>query len=541
MLAVAEAGWASLLLAAAYNGPHRPAVDLPFLALAVPATAAVVLASWGGRRVGAWWRSASWTQLRGPAPGASPRGGSSRGGSAGGSSPGGRASAAWSLRHPLPWRPLWWRSELVVLAPVAVVGMALSAGVISELTIGGSFTRVAVQPWSTVGHHPAVVAGAAWFVSIVSWSRGFWLGRVTLTARHALWSLALGGVAFLAIFAGRASQHSGPFGAATGAAGWLFFVSFPLAAAAIALVHQRDLERAVLARASSRPSGTWVAVLAAPMAGVALVSLLLAVLVGPAAPTVGRAAAWTASTIWSGLRAAAVWLWDLLPRGHPSHRPPDLKGLLGPAHRLRLAPAPKHTAVTIPAVIGDVLIAIVVLGVAALVITHVHLPRRSRPAAVAGDEERDSLFSWRHLFDQVRAALARLFARFRLRPRRRAHSAALSGFPAGAGVEGLPDPETVREVYRGMLVAAREAGSPRGQAETSHELARRFAGVLSLAPEAGDRLSRLTERYEAVRYGSAADAEAEQAAADAGVVIPAMRAALAEEPGSLGEPTSGSA
>lgn len=54
LLVLAESAWLALLvdvLADGTAGPARPAVDLPFLAFALPALLAVVLASWGGRRL----------------------------------------------------------------------------------------------------------------------------------------------------------------------------------------------------------------------------------------------------------------------------------------------------------------------------------------------------------------------------------------------------------------------------------------------------------------------------------------------------------
>lgn len=533
MLAVGEAGWASLLLGAAYNGRHRPAVDLPFLALAMAAAAAVIVTSWGGRVAAR--RFASPSHLDGSTPGVAHRD------AAGAGTPSRLARLRRWVRVRLP---IWWRAEVLVLVPVVVIGMAITAGVISELSVPGSFGRVAVEPWSSVGHRPAVVAGAAWLVSILAWVRGIWLGRFTLSTRHVLWSMGLAGAAFVGIFAGRAAHHSEQFGAATAAAGWLFFISFPLTAATVALVHQRDLERAVLARASTRPSGTWVAVLAMPMAGVALVSLLLAVVVGPAAPVIGRAIGRAASAVWSALVAAARWLADLLPRGHPRSLPPALGGKGKARHGALIhLPPPRHTF-TAPAIVGEVLLALVLAAAAFWLIRRIHLPHRPRAEATDGSEERDSLFTWRHLFEQLRAALARLASRLRPRRRRRpsrspARSPVRSEVPGAAAGS---DPRSVREVYRGMLAVAREGGAPRGRAETSQELAGRFTRGLELSAESSEHLVHLTGLYEAVRYGSAPDADHDEASRDAGAVIPALRAALAPDASDrLGDTTSGSA
>src|SRR5580704_5726877 len=196
-LVVAESAWVSLLVNAAVNGSPGPHVHLPFLALAIPAVAAAAVSAASGR---------------------------------------------------LGWR-WWWQGA--VLAPAVVAGAAVTAGLTSSLTRSGSFWRVAVQPWTADGHPAAVAAGAAWFVAGLAWARGTWLGIAPPTLRQAAWSVGLGGAAFLGVFAGRADVHSTAFRAATGPAGWLLFVAFPFATAAVALIHEHDLEAQVLLRARS--------------------------------------------------------------------------------------------------------------------------------------------------------------------------------------------------------------------------------------------------------------------------------------------------
>jgi hypothetical protein len=513
MVAVSEAAWVSLLVGVAFNGPRRPPVDLPFLAFALPATAGVALAA-GGRGLAERWRwRLPWRHGRPSTSAVAPS--RSR-----------RWGTRWAARWPqgLRW-PARWRLEALVLLPVAVVGVALTAGLISELSVSGSLWRVATQPWSTVGHRPAVVAGGAWFVALLGWGRGIWLGVLPLSLRHAAWSLALAAAAYVGIFAGRSADHSHAFRAATAGSGWLFFVSFPLAAAAIALVHQRDLERQVLTQASSRPSGAWVAVLALPMVGIAAVALLLAVVVGPVAPILGRAVARAATVVWWGIRDAARWLWDLLPRGHPSGTLPRLPGTGARLAPTLHAPHPGHSTFTVPDVVGEALGGLIVLALVVYLARHVHFPRFGRPAAVATDEERDSVFTWRHLMAQLWAALLGLL--HRLVPHRRRPAPPGVGAADAARLEEEIRPRTVRDAYRRLLAAAREAGAPRRPPETTHELEDRFVDRLDL--DAADRLRELTSLYESVRYGSGAagDAGDERAQADVEVVIPALRAALA--------------
>ena len=81
--------------------------------------------------------------------------------------------------------------------------------------------------------------------------------------------------------------------------------------------------------------------------------------------------------------------------------------------------------------------------------------------------------------------------------------------PPGAPPRPVPPaPGRVRAAYRRFLRAARRV-TPRRVVETPREYARRFALV---RPELAEAAFRLTELYEPVRYGGAADlAHAEEA------------------------------
>ncbi len=475
MLVTAEATWVSMLVSASVNSSPGTHVRLPFLALAVPAGLAVAWCAFMGR---------------------------------------------------LRWR-WWWKA--LALAPGIVIGAALSAGVIGELSRSGSWWATATRPWTVAGHPAAAIAAVAWFSAALTWGRGVWLGLASPSFRQVAWSLGLGAVAFIGIFAGRADHHAPTFLASTGAAGWLFFVFFPLSATAVALVRERQLEETLLASPGRPPGLVWVSVLAVPMLGVGLVALLLAVVVGPGAPLVGRVVARVVMAIWSGLRAAALWLWRLLPGSHHRAHQGAPAGP-GPPH-----PAPGgqrlptlHASFHLPGVVWDVGAA--VLAVAVLYYLLRNLPPRMkwrpRPASGAVLEERSSLFSWRHLLTQVRRALPRW-------PRRR--RSALTG-AAPPGVEGVgeqADLPAVRDAYRRVLLTARAVGRGRGPAETPRELEVRLSPDLGAGPARA--LRELTWRYDDVRYGAAEADETAGAAARRGSDTVAMAltalAAGTDQPG----------
>ena len=172
------------------GGPHA---DVPFLAVATSAVAAVTVAGVVGRTTSPWWR------------------------------------------------------QVLILIPVVVVGASLAASTSGVLTSGsGSWWRMASQPWSVTGHTAATVAGTAWFVAALTWTRGTWLGTVSPSFRATVWSLSLGAAAFIGMFLGRADRHAAAFRATTAGAGWLLFLWFPLSVTVVALVRERDLERQAL-------------------------------------------------------------------------------------------------------------------------------------------------------------------------------------------------------------------------------------------------------------------------------------------------------
>ena len=133
----------------------------------------------------------------------------------------------------------------------------------------------------------------------MAWARGTWLGAAPASFRHAVRAMVLAAGALVAILLLAQRGDDPQLRAVARAAGPMLFVLFPLGAAVVALVHERDLEREALLQPSSRPSPVWLLVLGMPMAGVAAVALLVALVVGPVAPVVGRGVGRGATAVWS--------------------------------------------------------------------------------------------------------------------------------------------------------------------------------------------------------------------------------------------------
>ena len=469
-LAVVEATWASLCLSAIVNGSGRFHMDLPYLAFALPAATAACLVGLSGR---------------------------------------------------LSWR--WWQRSIAV-APLVVLGAALTAGLVSELSVPGSFAAVALHPWTVVGRVPSETAAIAWLVAALTWLRGTWLGARPITFAHAAWSVSLGVLAFVVLFLVLAADHHPAAHLATPLAAVLFIVFFAGSIAVLALVRERDVEVEAQGRSNSRPSGAWLTVLAIPLLGVAAVALVVALLVGPLAPLVGRAVERAALAIGAAIAWLVRAIGDLFPKSHPTPTTTTVRG--GPTGGFR--PAPKRlpaAPVHVPAWIGVVVALVVVIGGVILLVRWL-APRlaRRRTATPVIDEERDSVFTWAHLRDQVLAMLRRLFTR-----RRRSISADEPREPvvtlAGSDEAGI------RAQYRRLLVAARQREIGRAPSETTREFERRLVSAVGPAGAAGE-LDQLTRLYDRVRYGDLPDTAEERAVArrDVDELVEVVRRHTAPEP-----------
>jgi hypothetical protein len=473
---VGEATWVSLLVNSSWNSGHGPHVRLPFLGFAIPAVAAVTAVATTAR---------------------------------------------------LGWRR-WQRAFLIAL--IAVVGAMVTAGCLSQLSVTGSVWRAAVQPWSSQGHRASEAAGAAWFVAIVVWTRGTWLGTVRPSFRQAAWSGVVSAIAFVGIFAGRAPHRDVIFRATTSDAGALLLVFFLLTGTALTLIRQREIEREVLYGSSGGPGYQWLGVLAVPLVLIAAVSLLVAVGGGPLVRLIGRAVV----IVVRAIRWVFVKLGHLVSGGGTKRPAPErLRHTRAPS---QVAHAPLRLSGSVPIVVWGVVGALIVAAVIWLVIRYVRPRwlRRSHDESPDVDEERDSVFTWSHLIEQLHLALSRLLDRLRHLWRRKEPALATTAGVEQAGV-GLNPFEDIRAAYRQVLVVARQRHSPRAAAETAREFEYRLSHVFESNPE-GDpsaSLHVLTSLYQLVRYGDdrLVDHELESGHAAADAVIAQLEGLPANEPG----------
>jgi hypothetical protein len=452
VVAAVEATWISAWLGvAAHVGPHHPA-DVPWLAVAAPAVVAV---------------------------------------------------GAGTLRPRLPHPELGAGrvAARVLSGMIVVAAMAATAGILTAVLSHAGWATAGFQPWDLHDPVSRSTLKLAWWIAVVTWLGGLWLGSDELRESQAVSAVGLAVAALTLLFVAAAVDHSATLHRTTGrAAVLLLAVVFPGGGAVLALVHERDLERRSLRRPSTTPSGAWLAALAGPMAVVSAVAVLVALAVGPLAPLVGRGLRLAALGVAAGIVDALRWLGHFLPHGQIHLRAPTQ-----PVRRqLRLAPLrpgrPSEWVTIVLVVVAALAVGTLLVMVArALLRLYRGRTRRAGTAAAAVEGERvDSVFSWGHLLQQIRA-----WARRRVRALTRQHAAAPADRGAGPPASPEPVPDSVRAHYRRLLAAAGAAGHGRSPSETPLELERRLA---FLHPEgAGDHLDELTQLYDRVRYGREPD------------------------------------
>ena len=462
LCAAGEATWLSLVLSALVNGSKAANhVSLPYLAVAIPMVVAAVVA---------------------------------------------RVLADRGMPAGRRW---------LAVAGVAVVGMAVTAGLVSGLTTLSSVGTVMTDPFRLAGTHGAAAASAAWAVAIITWGRGTWLGSTTVRITDTVVSLFIGAVVFVLLLFVVHNTKSPELRHAIGAPGLLFFWFLILGALTVALINRQSVDAATPV---ARPSGatvTWLTVLAVPVLAVTIIGLVVTAAVGPVAPEIGRGVASAANAVGGAVADAASWLWHLVA-GRAHHVVPRAQKL--PPEVNHPKPLPGVGAVRIA-------LAALVLGVVLWELRRFspHLARwvRARPSRGGRGEPEDesrerrswnfhlgSPLAWgRHLLDRLRRRFGRV-------------AAAPPTPGAAATVAPLP---AVRRSYRQVLADVGRRGQGRQPTETVRELEARLA---AWRPEVHDDLATLSSLYERSRYssGQPSDPEVERAEAAARSIVDRLAA-----------------
>jgi hypothetical protein len=393
---------------------------------------------------------------------------------------------------------------LLVVALLVAAGVAFTAFALTSL-LDGSIGTWLSRPFAASGHPRGGEEVLAWFVAVLAWGRGLWLGWEEPGSRQVTGAIVISALAFLVFFlADAARRHDPGFSAETLPASILLLVCAPASLAALALVTERELERWRLRRPSARPSVAWLAAVMVPMLAVAVLALLVAVAGGPLRPIVDTAVRDTFRGIGAVVSRLARLLTEWLHLKPVALKPTSAFGVRVPPGSVRISNAHVKTPLWLKVLALSILALLAALVLAVLVkllrrlIAALRLPVRVDRGTA--DEDSDSVFSWAHLMDQLGEALRRLFG-FRSRRRGAPPTAAARLAPgAGEATGEWREEASVRSHYRRVLRAARQAGQGRMPAETPLELERRLA---ELAAGAGsDTLGQLTDLYDLARYAS---------------------------------------
>jgi len=506
LLGSVEAGWVSAWISALAHGPHHDLEDLPALAPMLVIIVAVTSTAW--------------------------------------------------LQHAVISTATGNVARSVVPVVVPVVGVLISAGVLASLYLHAGLFAVALHPWTVTGQRASDGSALAWFVAVVAWIRGTWLGRKDPSLDEAIGSVAIATLAYLALFLLGAAEHRAPaLHHELGTAAIVLVLSFPAAMATVSLIHERDLEVATLQRdRGSRPSLAWLGAVMVPMTGVVVLALGLALAVGPLGPLVRRVVVNVARDV----ARALIDIGHLF--SHLFRKPKHLIATHRVAHGsgLSLVERPGKLPVWLVVVAGVLagLVAalLVALVVRALLRLRVRLHRNEVDDEPDPDEDRESTFSWGHVLEQLWTWLRTLFGAVW-----RARHDARRSLPARGGGEaevvelnGSSPTEQVRYSYRRVLRAASDATLRREPFETPAELAARIeratrieraAELKRLDPRDSTALEdqpagldpaalgELTRLYEQARYGAvpASDSSARRAALHAAAVVGALQALAAEQ------------
>jgi len=409
------------------------------------------------------------------------------------------------------------------LALVIVLLASLGAGSLGSMYLHGSFLALSLHPWSIASGQAGTAAGIAWFASSLAVLRGTWLGSSELGSKQVVASLGIASAAFAVFFIAEALHHGDALmRSELDTAIVLLLLAFPIALALVAVVNERDLERSIERRSITRARFAWFLAIVVPMIAVALLAALIVVIAGPGLPFIARLARDVARWVVAVIDDIVTWIasWVHLSAKAPNRPTQGSGGVF--RERVPHGGAPLWIAI-----VASVLAAMVLLGLLVLCFKMLRQlirgrQRRVKPPTVEATEERDSVFSWGHLLDQIRALLARW--RGGLPVVAEASNSSESGLEPDLGAR------SVRRLYLRVLMAARAAGVGRRDFETPDELRVRLS---ALSPDLeADRLSSLTTIYERARYGEQLETtdELDRAGEDARLLVEAL--------GTAGEPVT---
>ena len=475
VLIAGEMTWLSLCFGALADTSPSFSMDVPYLAMLLPAVLAVLLAR-------------LLRQLRGP---------------------------------------LW--ARIPVLVALELATLAFGAGLLASRSVPGSFASVALHPWTVTGRIPSATSAIAWFAVSLAVARGTWLGLLRHSFRQVGRSAAVAGIFFLTLFVVLGTNANAGLARATRGAPVLFVVFFLEILVLAHLMRLRDASTEGVLGPPETKGKVWGPILIVPVVVVLGLALLVMLALGAYGGTIGHGARDAGVGVGVAL-LAVVHAFDYLLVHLFEAVAAAIGAIVGlfdhhaigkskPFH----STTPSTIAKTLPPprvpVAGGVAVALLLVGGVGILFWR-HRPRRDRPERIAPQaEELYSVFTWKHLFSLFFSWLSRSLSGLwhrvfapRLAPAHDVESSLVG----------------VRAQYLRVLLAARGAGYERGRSETAREFAARLgAGLGERAPV----LATLTGRYEMARYAGSPEDEPQGSFAteEAEVLVQAL-AVLASQP-----------
>jgi hypothetical protein len=373
----------------------------------------------------------------------------------------------------LAGRDGWTKPIVGALAITAVVAIALSAGSLGAVFGAGNLIRIATEPWTVRGAPDGSLVILAFGLSIAAWARGLCLGASPMSTARVLHSAIAALATFVTLVVLLRFDHLEARGTSVGACiAWVLYC-FVADLFVASLVRESELSLVRRGRSIRRVDRAWIVILGAAALVIVVFALVAAALSGPGQSV----AAWPLDRLRHGAYLVLAWL------------------LRQKAGTVKTTTGPHGRPFTVPLAVRLTILGLIIATVFWLLwflfrSVRFRLRPRFRPAHGSDeeDEDRESIFSWRHLFTQLRGL-------FRWRHRRGALVLALAGVSDGISA----GPGGVRGQYLRFLATARTEGLGRAPDETTRELEHR---VTTVGDDGVDlELVGLTELYERVRYG----------------------------------------
>lgn len=193
------------------------------------------------------------------------------------------------------------RPRSLVFGPIALLAMALMAGVLAEFSSSGAFAAVAFLPWTVTGRVSSAICTLSWCITALLWFRGALVGFGRSTFRQAVRSAVWTTIFFFVAFIIAATNKAPIVHRALSGSEVLFVVGFILFFPSIRLARHRDIEQTEASAREAAPPVAWATMLGIPLLIVVGVAIGLGAVLGHFGTDIARDSALTGKGIGFGI------------------------------------------------------------------------------------------------------------------------------------------------------------------------------------------------------------------------------------------------